>query len=67
MDDSKCPSAFIAAIDMEASLGGHGSIRAEPPEQIKRDLSSRHINMIAIAGMIVRSPGQKTHQLDETC
>ncbi|KAG9249740.1 uncharacterized protein F5Z01DRAFT_640900 [Emericellopsis atlantica] len=52
MDDSKSPSAFIAATDMEASLSGHGSIHAEPPEEIKRDLSSRHINMIAIAGMI---------------
>ena len=27
----------------------------QPQEQLKRDLGARHINMIAIAGMIVRS------------
>ncbi|KAI6778309.1 amino acid permease/ SLC12A domain-containing protein [Emericellopsis cladophorae] len=55
MEDPKSSSAFIAATDMEASLSGHGSIRAEPPEEIKRDLSSRHINMIAIAGLFLGS------------
>lgn len=33
---------------VEATADGVGEV-----EEIKRDLSSRHINMIAIAGMIV--------------
>lgn len=53
--DDKHAAAFNAApkvedcdIDVAAPQAAGGA------EQIKRDLKSRHINMIAIAGMIVR-------------
>ncbi|KXJ96214.1 amino acid permease/ SLC12A domain-containing protein [Microdochium bolleyi] len=45
-------STTTASPAMEGKLGDEASVRAEAPEQIKRDLGSRHINMIAIAGMI---------------
>jgi amino acid permease len=64
MDDShsskKGPTTFVHGPEMEGSLSGGDN---SPPaagqiaqEEIKRDLHSRHINMIAIAGMIVRCP-----------
>jgi amino acid permease len=64
MDDSqytkKGPTTFVHGPEMESSLNagdtasaGGGPILQE--EEIKRDLHSRHINMIAIAGMIVRA------------
>lgn len=47
--------------DVEAktqSMGADDSINATEGnvEEVKRDLKSRHINMIAIAGMIVSVP-----------
>jgi hypothetical protein len=65
MDDShsskKGPTAFVHGPEMEGSFAagvnasaGAGQVLQE--EEIKRDLHSRHINMIAIAGMIVRAP-----------
>ncbi|KAK8065782.1 hypothetical protein PG997_012529 [Apiospora hydei] len=50
--DGKHTASFNAAPDMEDSSTGDGVTRARETEQIKRDLESRHINMIAIAGMI---------------
>lgn len=38
------------ALDMEPGVEGSGTM-----EEICRDMKSRHINMIAIAGMIVRT------------
>ena len=38
--------------DIEICHGGRDIVL--PNDGLKRDLSSRHINMIAIAGMIVR-------------
>lgn len=52
--DDKHAASFNAAADMEDCSTGDGVTRATETEQIKRDLKSRHINMIAIAGMIVR-------------
>jgi amino acid permease len=63
MDDShstkKGATTFVHGPEMEGSLSGGdhmlpaaGQVAQE--EEIKRDLHSRHINMIAIAGMIVR-------------
>jgi hypothetical protein len=64
MDDShsskKGPTTFVHGPEMEGSLsGGDNSSPAAgqiAQEEIKRELRSRHINMIAIAGMIVRCP-----------
>jgi amino acid permease len=56
----KGPTTFVHDPEMEGSLNagdtalaGGGHVLQE--EEIKRDLHSRHINMIAIAGMIVRA------------
>jgi amino acid permease len=56
----KGPTTFVRGPEMEGSLSagdsasaGAGQVLQE--EEIKRDLHSRHINMIAIAGMIVRT------------
>lgn len=46
-------STFRTGPVMDNKLRDEASVRAEEPEQIRRDLGSRHINMIAIAGMIV--------------
>ncbi|KAK7935003.1 amino acid transporter [Apiospora marii] len=50
--DDKHAASFNAATDMEDCSTDDGVARATETEQIKRDLKSRHINMIAIAGMI---------------
>jgi len=49
---AKDNSTFRTGPVMDNKLGDDASVRAEEPEQIRRDLGSRHINMIAIAGMI---------------
>jgi amino acid permease len=46
--------AVQPATDIEAGSNEDGR------EELKRDLGSRHINMIAIAGMIVSSPNRIT-------
>jgi len=48
----KGPTTFVHGPEMEGSFGAGQVLQAE---EIKRDLHSRHINMIAIAGMIVRA------------
>jgi hypothetical protein len=64
MDDShsskKGPTTFVHGPEMEGSFGAGenasaGAGQVLQAEEIKRDLHSRHINMIAIAGMIVRA------------
>ncbi|KAK8058571.1 hypothetical protein PG994_009019, partial [Apiospora phragmitis] len=50
--DDKHAASFNAAPDTENSSERDGVTRASEAEQIKRGLKSRHINMIAIAGMI---------------
>lgn len=53
--DDKNPASFNAAPNIEdCGIGVVAPPAAGEDEQIKRDLQSRHINMIAIAGMIVR-------------
>jgi hypothetical protein len=63
MDDShstkKGATTFVHGPEMEGSLSGGDNVspaagQVAQGEEIKRDLHSRHINMIAIAGMIVR-------------
>jgi hypothetical protein len=63
MDDShstkKGATTFVQGPEMEGSLSGGDAVspaagQVVQEEEIKRDLHSRHINMIAIAGMIVR-------------
>lgn len=52
MDDEKNPQA----IDINSTENGHTAAGDAAPAKyaIKRDLRRRHINMISIAGMIVR-------------
>lgn len=55
------PSTIEFPKDVESkahSMGNDDSIDATEGnvEEVKRDLKSRHINMIAIAGMIVSAP-----------
>ncbi|KAH8807280.1 amino acid permease [Xylogone sp. PMI_703] len=50
MEKDQKTAAFNSAHDVE--VGGDASVSIGDVEQIKRDLKSRHINMIAIAGMI---------------
>ena len=54
--DNKHAASFNAAPGTEDCSTSDEGIRAGEMEQIKRDLKSRHINMIAIAGLIVRVP-----------
>lgn len=51
--ESKAAGSSAQDTSYDASMLESGTVQ-EAPEQLKRDLSSRHINMIAIAGMIVR-------------
>jgi amino acid transporter len=44
-------TSYDNAPDMEPGVEASGTM-----EEIRRDMKSRHINMIAIAGMIVRTP-----------
>lgn len=53
-------TSFVHGPAMEGSLSADDNLSAvaghvTQEEEIKRDLHSRHINMIAIAGMIVRA------------
>jgi amino acid permease len=54
---------FNAAPSME-NCTDHGQPVVAETEEIKRDLASRHINMIAIAGMIV-SPSSRRYGIEE--
>jgi amino acid permease len=62
---AKDPTAVSTAADMskdEVASSASGDVEAQAYNtadstgHLKRDLSSRHINMIAIAGMIVSIP-----------
>lgn len=57
--DDKSPRTGISGPIIEADAAGHGDIEAfsTRPHQaaVKKDLKRRHINMISIAGMIVRT------------
>ena len=71
MDDSnytmKGPASFAHGPEMEGSLSVGDNVSAVVgQEEIKRDLHSRHINMIAIAGMIVRASSLRMAVLAET-
>jgi amino acid transporter len=45
---------IVACSDMPADVEmGSGSTEVISPNGLKRELGSRHINMIAVAGMIV--------------
>jgi hypothetical protein len=48
--DLKSPEVVLSSADIEAGSDD------EVKEEIKRDLKGRHINMIALAGMIVSGP-----------
>lgn len=50
-DEKGAAAAFTSAPDMEICADGQSV--AVQSEELKRDLNARHINMIAIAGMIV--------------
>lgn len=65
--ENKRAASFNAAPETEdCSTSDEGGTGAKEKGEIKRDLKSRHINMIAIAGLIVRvlssnhDPGEST-------
>lgn len=57
MEDDKAPKMGISGTVVEADAAVRGDIEALPSGTnqagVKRDLKRRHINMIALAGMIV--------------
>lgn len=62
LSNMKSESISHPATDVDTELGPTGNVPAR--KELKRDLKERHINMIAIAGMIVSDSWRK-HRNDK--